>query len=200
LLYAGRILRQFPNARFVVMLREPYSFLLSYKHHEGHDRSPASRERFRRRYHALGGALVWRNSWRAAQELAKSRPEQTMLVHLEQIENDAQATMRAVLDFLQLQPADCVLGVAGRVNSAFDSRAAAKLTDADIAWMNWIAGNDLRAAGHEPKRWRRDVKTVASSVVDLPRWGFRIARDMKDTTAGSLAGHLLRWLARSPRG
>src|SRR5262249_18626036 len=63
LLYSGRILRHFPDARFVAMMRDPYSFLLSYKHQRGHENSDASRRRFRRRYHPAGGALVWRNSW-----------------------------------------------------------------------------------------------------------------------------------------
>jgi hypothetical protein len=199
LLSAGRILREFPNARFVVMLREPYSFLLSYKHHQGHDRTPASRERFRRRYHALGGALVWRNSWRAAEKLAQTKPEQTLVVNQEQIGNDPQATMRSVIEFLQLPPVDRAFGVAARINSAFDRGVYATLTDADIAWMNWIAGSALRAAGHEPKRWRRDAEAIARSVLDLPLWAFRVARDLKDTTDGSLSRHILRWLARSSR-
>ena len=200
LLYAGRILEQFPNARFVVMLREPYSFLLSYKSHRGHDPSAESRERFRRRYHALGGALVWRNSWRAAQRLARTAPRQTLLVASGASGEGSTGDHASGCRLPETAARDSAIGVAGRINSAFDSGSTAALTDADIAWMNWVAGKDVRAAGHELKSWSRSSESISSSVIDLPMWALRLAGDLRRTTHGSLARHFLRWVVRSPRG
>ena len=85
LIFAKRILKELPESRFVVTLREPYGFMLSYKHQPGHDASQKCARDFRHRYHPLGCALVWRNSLRAARRMLQEHSGQSMLVDLQDI-------------------------------------------------------------------------------------------------------------------
>lgn len=197
LLYARRILRHLPQARFVVLMREPYAFLLSYKHQGGHENSAASRLRFRRRYHPLAGALVWRNAWRAAQSLLASHPDQALLVRTEDIARNAAEMMRRVHGFLKLRPLAAAPTAIGKINST-GKRSPAELSDADVAWINLIAGEDILAAGYTLRPVGGGARAIARSVPGLPLWAIRILRDLHHTTSGSLVQHLLQCIARKP--
>jgi hypothetical protein len=196
LLYANRILQSYPDARFIVMMRAPYSFLRSYKNQKGHAKSEASRKRFERRYHPVGGALVWRNSWRAAQSLLARAPGNSMLVRLEDIEKDPAGVMRRVHEFLQLRAVEDTLAISSRINSAFEGTSGADLTAAEIAWMNLIAGADIQAAGYLPQPSRAAAALLSGSAAALPVWALRMAWDLRQTTSGSVTRHALRWAAR----
>jgi hypothetical protein len=196
LLYASRILQSYPNARFIVMMREPYSFLRSYKNQKGHAHSDASRKRFERRYHPVGGALVWRNSWRAAQSLLARAPQSAMLVRLEDVENDPAAVMHRVHEFLQLSPIENAHDMSSRINSAFDGARGGDLTGAEIAWMNLVAGRDIQAAGYSILPSHPSAALLSRSTFALPLWAMRMAWDLRQTTSGSVARHALRWALR----
>lgn len=197
LLYAARILRHFPDALFVVMMREPYSFLRSYKNQRGHDGSAASRKRFERRYHPLGAALVWRNSWRAAQALLASASANAMLVRLEEIEHDPAGVMRRVHSFLDLRPGEDSSVISSRINSAFESSDGVALTDSEIAWMNLVAEKDIRAAGYTPVRTSVTNALLSRWMVALPIWVVRVLWDLRKTTSGSVVRHAWRWAMRA---
>jgi hypothetical protein len=196
LLYASRILEYFPDARFVVMMREPYSFLRSYKHQAGHDKSAASRKRFAERYHPVGGAFVWKNSWRAAQALLASAPDNALLVRLEEVESNPAEVMSRVLAFLDLRPVDTPLGISSRINSAFEQESGPPLTDADIAWMNLIAEQDIHSAGYTSTLEPRTAAPLSRSATALPLWALRTIWDLRQTTTGSIVHHALRWSHR----
>lgn len=195
LLYAKQILQDLPVARFVVMIREPYSFMLSYKHQRGHENTSASRERFSRRYHPLGGALVWRNSWRAALNMTRTTPGQTLIVRMEEVEASPLDVMRRVQSFFSLPEDPNLRGAPCKINSAFEHGSKPELSDADIAWMNLIAGDSISEAGYQALPRPNDAHEIWRSVFDLPAWSVRLLRDMRQTTAGSVRRHLWRWFA-----
>jgi hypothetical protein len=197
LLYTHRILQHLTSALFVVVIREPYSFMLSYKHQKGHENSSASRQRFTSRYHPLGCALVWRNSWLAAQKLSKERPEQTLFVRMEDVEENSTEVMRKVQQFFLLPEDPGVYGVPSKVNSAFADGSRPELTDADIAWMNLIAGKAITDAGYPKLPRPKFSYSLYRSLFDLPAWSLRWLRDMRRTTEDSVLQHLWRWLARN---
>jgi hypothetical protein len=196
LLYADRILQHLPEARFVVMIREPYSFMLSYKHYRGHKNTAACKERFARRYHPLACALVWLSSWRAALQLARSVPDQTLIVRMEELEADPVNLILRVQSFFSLPEGVDMQGAVCKVNSAFHQGARPELSDGDIGWMNFIAGAAIREAGYKLLPWPTDVYEVSRSVIDVAAWSLRWLRDMKKTTPGSLRGHLWHWMVR----
>lgn len=190
--HVGRILEQFPDARIIVTLREPYGFMLSYKHQPGYQRTAASRRRFERRYHPLACALIWRNSWWAARRLIASRPEQVMIVRTEEIESRPAKVLQEVQVFLGLRIDPEVVGLPERVNSSFDPGPRPVLTDGDVAWMNLIAGRAIQSAGYRKLPWSRRSRKVWSSILDLPLWCLRMHDDLKSTTAGPLHRYLWR--------
>jgi hypothetical protein len=196
LFYADRILRHLPDARFVVMIREPYSFMLSYKHYRGHENTAACSERFVRRYHPLACAVVWRSSSRAAEDLARRMPDQTLVVRLEEVEADPVNLVRRVRSFLLLPEIDNPLPAACKVNSAFGGIEKPSLSGSDIAWMNFVAGPAIERAGYERRLRTGDVYDVCRSIADLPAWVVRWLRDKNQTTHGSLRRHLWGWLVQ----
>jgi hypothetical protein len=197
LLYASRILKHLPNAKFVIMVREPYSFVRSYRFQAGHGRTAESSQRFARRYHPLAGAIVWRNSWRAANQLMRYAPERALLVRLEDVESDPTAVLRRVQSFFEIEALSNDRPLSRKVNSAFYTGAASRaVSDADIGWMNWVAAHDIAAAGYTVRPRQGDFSTVARSVLALPVWLWYATRDLKRTTRGSVLRHALRWLSR----
>ena len=198
LLYTDRILKHFPSALFVVVIREPYSFMLSYKHQKGHENSSASRQRFSNRYHPLGCALVWRKSWLAAQKLKRERPEQTFFVRMEEVKNNPTEVTQNVQNFFQIPEDPAVLNVSSKVNSAFADEPKPELTASDIAWMNFVAGKAIVSAGYRTLPWPGFSLALIKSVFDLPGWVLRWLRDTRLTTEDSVIQHLWRWLAGNP--
>lgn len=197
LLYALRILKHLPTAKFVIMVREPYSFLRSYRFQAGHGRTAQSSRRFARRYHPLAGAIVWRNSWRAARQLAHNVPERALIVRLEDVANDPTDVLRRVQTFFEFEALSNDRPLRRKVNSAFDRCAApGVVSDADIAWMNWVAARDIAAAGYTVQACPGSVFTVARSVAALPVWLWYAILDLRRTTRGSVIRHALRWLSR----
>ena len=73
--HLDRITRYMPNARFVVMLRSPASFLRSYKH-QGDRKDPETRKKFHRLYHPALASLVGRGTYRASINAATRWPDQ----------------------------------------------------------------------------------------------------------------------------
>ena len=190
--YADRILEQLPTARFVVMVREPYSFMLSYKHQPGYLRTAVSRRRFERRYHPLACALVWRNSWRAARRLAHARPDRTLIVRMEDVEADPGGVMRKVQSFFELEEHAAVCGVADRINSSFDDGQRPALSDSDVAWMNLAAGREIEAANYRLLRQPNRTHALWKSLLELPGWSLRIHQDLRARTSTPLLRHLWR--------
>jgi hypothetical protein len=183
--HARRILRHLPNARFVAMMREPYAFMLSYKHQQGYQRTAASRRRFIQRYHPLACAMVWRASWRAIRQLARDYPAQTLIMRMEDIESDASVVMRKVHAFLRLRDTDQAAGLSERVNSSFDGGSKPALAESDIAWMNLLASRDIREAGYEVQPSDRMAQALFRSALQLPAWSLRFYRDVRSKRAGT---------------
>jgi len=176
---ADRILRHLPDARFVAMIREPYSLMLSYKHQPGHDRTPESRRRFEDRYHPMACALLWRLTWRAIRRLLRRCPSQVLVVRMEEVEAEPQEVMRRVQDFLRLPPERSAPPLATRINSSFEGDSRPQLGDDDIAWMNIVAGRHIAEAGYHLRRPSHNLKHLSRSALEIPAWSVRFLLDRR---------------------
>jgi hypothetical protein len=190
--WLDRIWRALPGVRVVLMTREPYGFALSYKHA---DRIPtiARKREYRRLYHPLGCALVWRTSLRAALRARARRPGQVLLVDLAEIREDEAAALDRVQRFLGLEPAAAAGGLPPD-NTSFPEGERSDLAPEDVFWINLVCRREMRAMGL-PRRavgfapWR-----VLLSVLRLPVWAFWKLRDLHRRSAGSTLKYIRRWL------
>lgn len=194
LLHAERILTHLPDSRFVVTLRDPHGFMLSYKHQPGHERTVESRRRFERRYHPLGCALVWRNSLVSALRLSERHPECVMILRQDALRDRPDAVLRDVQRFFLLKEDPQVVPIESAVNSSFDQEQRPALTDPDIAWMNLVAGSQIRAGGFRPSTARRPWLALGRSSLELPFWALRIAADTRRTADTNPLRYLRRWI------
>ncbi len=193
---ADRILRYFPAARFIVMVREPVPFLTSLKN-QGRQFDPERRERARRAYHVIPATLIWRGYARQAARLVAEFPQQCLRVSLDDLRDDESATMRQVQEHLGLP----VVELAGRVppdnSSTHASNAdepAATLSPGELWWLQRLAGTDIRTNGFDIPRAKRGLMgSVGPAVTALP-WLSRNALRLRRSVRGSLFAHAMRYL------
>lgn len=176
---ARRILRHLPNARFVAMIREPYSFMLSYKHQPGHDRTPQSRRRFEERYHPMACALLWSLTWRAIRRLLRRCPKQILVVRMDEVEAEPQQVLCRVQDFFDLPSERSAPPLPTRINSSFEGHARPELAEEDIAWMNIVAGRHIVEAGYPLLHLPDNLRHLARSALEIPAWSARFLMDRR---------------------
>ena len=193
LVWLDRILAELPDARFVVMVREPYSFMLSYKHQADRG-SEQRRERYRRRYHPLGCTVVWKKTMAQAMRAAGKYPGQVMIVELGDVRSRPQGVMKEVQEFLGIEVTQDLTGIAGRSNSSFDQRERPKLPAAgEMRWLNLLAAQEIREAGFELRRPEGGRLVFFGSVLSLPIWAFHLLADVRRKAQSPLR-YLWRWV------
>ena len=195
LIWAKRIFGKMPDARAVVMLREPYSFMLSYKHQR--DRGDTERrEKHTRRYHPLGSALVWRSYLRAALALKEEFPDRVLLVRLDDVQENSQRVLEEVQDFLLLERDPNIVALPQRENSSFNNGLKPEVPGAEVFWINRIAKRDMMKAHYDVLLPSSDLAGLAASVATLPRWVFRSYVDLRERSeSASPLRYIWRWLS-----
>lgn len=166
-----RIVEQVPSARFVVMLRDPYGFMLSYKH-QGDRKPDRIKQSFRRLYHPIACALVWRAYARAASHAQREYGDRTMIVRFADVKRSPERILDEVQRHFGLEPEP----LAGRVpkdNSSFPGGSKSELTGADRFWMNRLCGRMIESMGFERERSGFHPIQVGISVLTLPFWVVR---------------------------
>jgi hypothetical protein len=171
--YVNRILKYLPSARFIITIRNPYSFILSYQYQRGYQRTAESRRRYEARYHPLAPALVWTRCWRATQQALRDHPDQTMLVRMEDIESNPLAVVKRVESFFMLRHNPEVKGLSAKVHSSFEDGSKPNLRDSEIAWMNLIAGAHVREAGYQAQEASIGSLAFWKSALELFPWSVR---------------------------
>ena len=195
LIWADRIFNQLPDARAVIMLRDPYAFMLSSKHQQ--DRGDAARrEKHARRYHPLGCALVWRSYLRAALALAEQYPDQVKLVRLDDVQENPEKVLMEVQEFLLLELDPNIVALPQGENSSFENQPKPSVSGSEVFWMNRVAQRDMIRAQYDVLPVSRDPVGFAESFATLPRWLFRTYVDLqKRSESASPVRYVWRWLS-----
>ena len=180
-----RILAQLPDARVLILIRDPYDFLLSYKNTYRIKEDADNRQAHRRRWHALGVALIWRSYLRHALASHARYPEQTLLLRLEEINAEPQIQLSRIQEFLGVEIHDIWSDGQRKVNSSF-SDGRPKLTRGEIAVSNWIARNDFQEASYTLRPSNAAALEVIHQMVTLVPWVFWNLLDAKSRTSGSI--------------
>jgi hypothetical protein len=194
LMWINRILTFLPDARFIVMVREPYGFMLSYQH-QG-DRKPKERRaRYRFRYHPVGTSLVWRGYMRAICRVQERHADRIELVRFEDIRERPDETLVRVQRFLGL---DTIAELAQRVppdNTSFPAGHRPALRAEDIFWMNRIASREIAYGAFDrcavsPSQLPR----LMWSILILPIWASINALRMRHRVSGSFFRYAWSWI------
>lgn len=127
------ILQQFPNSKFLAMVRDPRAVVLSYRDwqnrwFEGTDvdyerqrRISAEEGRTRRSYHPATITLLWRAAAQAGRAAEARYPDRVRLVKFEELIENPAREVRAICNWLAV-PFDEALLQVGHLNSSFVSR------------------------------------------------------------------------------
>lgn len=194
--WIGRILKALPDARFVVMIRDPYSFMLSYKH-QGDRKVEHTRKAFERLYHPLLCALIWRGYMRSTRAALDQYPRQILLIKTQQIKRSPQEVLDQVQRFLELP----VVPLAEAVppdNTSFPAGERPSLQAEDLFWMNRLNRKLIQQGGFAVQATPARPLRIIKSVLVLPFWSFSMLLDLRSKVPGSLFGYIRRWLF--PRG
>jgi hypothetical protein len=197
--WLDRIARELPESRVILMLREPYSFMLSYKH-QGDRKREFVRKQFERRYHPLACALVWRGCVQAAQAASVNYPDHLLLVRQEDVRDNASDVLDRVQEFLTLRTRVPGAELASRIpqdNTSFPGEKRPTLESDDIFWMNLIAGETIARAHYQRRPTPIDPVRIAWSIVRLPIWAIWNLFSLKRRVRGSIVLYLWRWIRPS---
>lgn len=193
LMWRDRIDVACPNHRMVITVRDAYGFALSYKH-QGDRKSEAVQQDFRRLYHPLGCAIVWRGYARQIASQKMERAERTLVVHFNEFQANEEKVTREVQEFLGVE----YHAIAGKVppaNSSFPDRARPELKPEDLFWMNLIARKEMKSLGYELRRTPFAPLRISWSIIKLPGWGLRNLVDLKRKVRGPLVSYLYKWIS-----
>lgn len=215
----AEILRLYPEAKVVCMVRDPRAVVASYrdwKNQGGLRRAEndpdyqaairADEERARMSYHIVLASMMWRGSANAASEARTAfTPERVRLVRYEDVTDDPEATLRAVTDWLGIAFAPAMLEIplhnsstirfaeqAG-VSSAPRDRWREVLSEREIGVVQKVAGTTLRDAGYEPVEVRTGPLDLPRAYADLPVAAVRAAMANR-SRYDSLPGYVMRRL------
>lgn len=164
-----RIKRFSPDSKFLVMIRDPYGFVLSYKH-QGDRARDEVRLKFKRLYHPIGAALVWKRYMKSAQLASNLFRDDILLLEFDDLRKDPELAWANILKFFNF-PLISVPKIE-RTNTSFPN-SRATLEPIDRFWLNLIAGKYLKIMGYQRQNSCASVRMVAFSFFAAIPWAVR---------------------------
>lgn len=171
--WVNRIKQHLPAAKFIIQVRDPYEFMLSYKH-QGDRMDPKAREHFRRLYHPIACAFVWRSYAKATRKILNEFPEDTYLVSFKSLRDDREGTLNGVQESLGIFRAN-LCDLVPPDYSSFPTGERPELEGVDVFWVNLIAGREMKHLGSRRRSLMGGWGMVARSVLSFPFWTIQIA-------------------------
>tara|TARA_R110002096_G_scaffold344921_9_gene538250 strand:+ start:19609 stop:20751 length:1143 start_codon:yes stop_codon:yes gene_type:complete len=194
--FLDRIFGAMPDALVVVMLRGPYAFMVSYKH-QGDRKHPDTQRTFRRLYHPMICAMLWRRYAKSAREAIKDHTGQVRTVWLDQLKKGGNDAMVQLAKFLEIPNAEFFAKDAERksaTNTSFPGGKRPVLSEADMFWMNLVAGGEMKRHGLTKTPAGFHPFAVLGSVLKLPISAFWVVWIMSSRIEGSRVGYAKRIL------
>jgi Sulfotransferase family len=189
-----RVAADFPDARFVLTMRNPYEYTASYKRLGRRLDGRVRRTLDRSWRHPLIAALFWRSYAASIERALASYPERTLLLRTEDLRERPDETLAALQSFLELPDAE--LGGAEGANSSFREGEPRSLRATDVFWLNLVAGEAMRRSGYEPKEARPGVAAAAVSIALAPVSLALTAVRIPSMVPGSFLGYARGWRRR----
>ena len=175
--WLDRIVEHVPDARFVVLLCDPYAFS---RFHRAQNAS----------YNSLATALLWRGYIRAYERARRRFPHRLVVVDTTELARDGASALERVQRFFDLERHDLTAPLGGL--AAFLEREE-EIGAADVFWMNALCGRLMTSHGYARRRTERSRGAALRPLVTLPGW-YRRGAVWGRRSRLSTARYLLRWL------
>lgn len=176
------ILSCYPQAKMIVMVRDPRAIVASYKDWYGGDGPEAGEEaeRTRRTYDPVLLSALWRAQARAGTTAAHAHPGRVMVQRYEDLVTEPETAVRGIADFLGLEFSDAMLEV--------------PLHNSSYSQTQWDAG--ISAAPVD--RWQTKLDLAEVRVVEMVTRAERTRYHYPRLPGGRAAAGSARVLAGSP--
>ncbi len=190
-----RIALGFPEARFVLLTRDPYGFMRSLKHLDDRIESRWRRALERPWRHPAVCAVAWRAYMLSVERALEQYRDRVLVVDHRELRQRPEALLASVQSFLGLAVHDLAPGTLGQ-NSSFRRGGKPSLRGQDVFWMNLIAGRVIRRNGYrrEPIPFR--PLQILASFATLPLCAAYVAARAPRRVPGSLRPYLAAWIGR----
>jgi hypothetical protein len=168
--YVDRILSFYPEAKFIILIRDPYKWLLSYKF-QGSQKDEKVRNVFKKIYHPLFASLVWRKNYISVQAALNKNSEKCLVIKNEDLNNID--TNKKVQSFIDIEFEDLSLE---HINSSFSKINKPKLNAIDVFWMNVIAKKQIKESGYQSKKGQISPYLFIKSIFQMVPAAFYVVK------------------------
>ncbi|MEP3266520.1 MAG: sulfotransferase [Hyphomicrobiales bacterium] len=193
LLHLDRIIGADHNARIVILIRNPYEFLLSYKH-QGDRKPDAVRKNFRNLYHPIIASIICRKYVAETINALKKYPENTILVKLEDLKINEKVEVIRVYEHLMLP--SVAEPLFPKSNSSFNaSKEKPRLTNVEMFWLKIFVGNYAKNLSYNLEGGGIDILGVIGSLLSLFVWPIKNA-NLLMAMRSKLGAMISRWLIK----
>ena len=184
--HVGRLVENFPQARILVVLRDPYDFLLSYKFSKNRRLDDEERRATDEMlWQATGVSLLWRSYLRAAVSAQERFGDAVRIVRLEDVRDNARTELDSIQAFFGLEPHDLLAGAPARDNSSFTGERP-RLQPSEIAAFNAVAARDAERGGYQVVDSGLGRLRSAVATLGVVPWAIRNARSAAQRTDGGI--------------
>ena len=193
--WVNRIKGYYPKSKFVVMIREPYGFMLSYKY-QGLQKSSKIRAIHEKQYHPLQAALVWRGYCRSVIKVQTEHNDDILIVRNEELRERSGEILADVAKFLGL-PHDQFFGtnLPTKANSSFIKDNNLALDDVDYFWLHLVASKEIVSMNYTLRAVRiSNFFLIFLSILKLPVWTYRTMVLLRRNSKANLFQYLFRWI------
>ncbi|MGB3188504.1 MAG: sulfotransferase [Limnoraphis sp.] len=140
-LHIDKLLHEFPDAKFMFMMRDPRSVVRSYKYVSSNGYHDTNR------YHPVLQSMAWQASIRTYKTWKDLKPEQFLLVLYEELIEKTNETLAKVGDFTGAKFPYIDLNNFGN-NSSFQGKNKRSLTDTEIWLCEKVVSQEMLNLGY----------------------------------------------------
>lgn len=190
LYHVSEIQSFYPNAKFIVCVRDARDFLLSYKGRwkvttAGH------RHRLRELYHPVITSLLWKSSMRQVFTLSSKIPADNMMIsRYEELVNDPEDGVRRMCAFIGESFESDMMNVRTH-NSSAQGRSAGIFTTSVGRWrrklsseeafiVQWLTKGELTRLGYQPETLSVNPVKLAAILASSPYAFYKALAANKD--------------------